>query len=491
MGLLISISNPGWLEFLPCAAVARDLETVYINPADDSAWTLEDDLSEMDASPFDWRLKTALKNQFPTDPDWKFHGDNQKSELSLRMEAAYASAPYSFITITDGYFLIPVFNDDIRDNYPYSSESKVHRNLRISSRGNEIVFREMYINYDADGYRFRLGNQVVSWGTADSINPTAYFSPNDFREFILKDDAEARFGIPSVSAMVFFDEFTTELLFAPVHVPPALPSTGHLWAIKTVETRFPGFKNIPVELGTPEERSVSSRNFGYGGRISTTLSGVDASLSAYHGPDKDQLFVPFSITIQENQPVLFMQPESFVVDYMGFDVALTHGDFVFQMEGAFSPNRRGIVSQNSGIPPYDTRNSRFYACSIGFNYFIPMHHLISGHAGESLFTAEWYLSRYDDNDINRPLFSDFLTLRYQDGFFDDRLKVSMTQLLAARHKGMVWWPKIGYDFHNGFEMELAYLAIYGRGSGDFSRDSLFYYYRDNDFIMLNFWYKIP
>ena len=161
------------------------------------------------------------------------------------------------------------------------------------------------------------------------------------------------------------------------------------------------------------------------------------------------------------------------------------------MEGAFSPNRRGIIRQNSGLPPYDTRKSRFYVGSFGLNYFIPLYNLIPGHTGDSLFTAEWYFSRYDDNDISRPLFSDFLVLRYQDGFLDNRLKVSMTQLVAARDKGLVWWPKLTYDFQNGFEMELAYINIYGRGTGDLRRDSLFYYYRDNDFIMLNFRYKMP
>ncbi len=474
------------------------------NPETDDALGFEDDWEnaftqtggiQSDAMPFSWRLNTALKNHFPTEPDLTFRDVNQKTELSLGLEISWAKAPYSFVAVTDGYFLIPLFNDDIRKHRSYSAETTIHRNLRISSRSHEIVFRELYINRDAGGYRLRIGNQLYRWGTADFINPTAYASPMDFREFMFKEDAESRFGIPSVSAMVFFDEFTTELFFTPIHTPPALPPSGHTWAIKTIGIRLPGIKNIPVELGNPEKLSVSHRNFGYGGRVSTTRFGIDAALSFYHGPDKDQLFVPHSISFQENQPVLFMQPESFVADYLGFDAAVTYGDFVFQAEGAFSPNRRGIVRQNSGVPyelefPYDTRKSRFYAGSIGFNYFIPLHNWIAGHTGESLFTAEWYLSGYDANDISRPLLSDFLTLRYQDSYFDDRLTLSITQLIGARNRGLVWWPKVGYKFHNGLEMELAYISIYGRGTGDFGKDSLFYYYRDNDFIMINFRYNI-
>jgi hypothetical protein len=447
------------------------------------------------AMPLSWRLNTELKNYFPAEPDLQFRDADQKTEVMVGLDFSWAAAPYSLVTVAESYFLVPFFNEDIREDYAYSTETTLHRNLRITSRSSEIVLRELYIHRDGEHHRLRLGNQVFSWGTADFINPTAYVNPMDFREFIFMEEARSRFGIPSASAMFFLDEFTAELLFVPVHVPPALPSTGHVWAIKSIDTGFPVINNISVDLGDSDKLSVSGRNVGFGGRVSTTRLGVDASLSFYHGPDKDQLFVPYSVRVQENQPVLLMQPHSFISDYMGFDVALTHGDFVVQMEGAFSPNRRGIVRQNPDIPyelkfPYDTRKARFYAFSIGFNYFLPLHDIIAGHSGESLFTAEWYQAGYDADDISRPLFSDFLSLRYQDSYFDDRLKLSFTQLIAARNRGLIWWPKIGYNFHMGLKVELAYISIYGRGTGDFSRDSLFYHYRDNDFIMLTFRYDI-
>ncbi len=438
--------------------------------------------------PFSWRLKTALRNYIRTDRDLHFRDANKKNEVRLRLDTTWGTPPYYFFAVSDAYFFPTFLHEEIGDEHPYSPESRVYRNLRVTTRASELVFRQMYFNWDLNRYRMRVGNQLFLWGTADFMNSTAYFNPPDLRELIFRPQDENRFGVPAASAMLFFDAFTLELVFVPLHVPSALPSTGHFWAVERIEDEY------PLVFAEPEELPVDSRNFGYGGRLSATRSGIDFAFSAYHGPDREQLLVPYSIVIEENQPIsLLIQPKSFLVNYVGADMALTRGDFVFQLEAAVSPNKRGIVRQDIRRPqdltlPYDTRKSRFFCYTVGFNYFIPMQDFISGHAGESLFTVEWYQARYDDAQINRPLLTDFLTMRFQDSFFDTRLRASLTYLLEVRNNGFVWWPQLGYDFKNGFEVEVAYIAIHGKGEGDVNRDSLFYYFKNNDFIMVNFRY---
>lgn len=438
--------------------------------------------------PFSWRLQTALRNHISTDRDLQFRDASKKNEVRLRLETTWGAPPYYFFAVSDTYFFPTFLHEEIGNDHPYSPESKVFRNLRVTTRASELVFREMYANYDLSRSRIRVGNQLFLWGTADFMNSTAYFNPSDLRELIFRPQDENRFGVPSASAMLFFDAFTVELVFVPFHVPPALPSTGHFWAVKQIADEY------PLVFGQPEELSTGSRNFGYGGRVSATRSGIDFAFSAYHGPDRDQLMVPYATVIEEGQPIaLFIQPKSFLVDYVGVDMAFARGDFVFQVEAAFSPNKRGLVGQDNRRPqdltfPYDTRRAGYYSYTLGFNYFIPMYNFIAGHTGESLFTVEWYQAGYDDDEISRPLLTDFLTIRLQDSFFDDRIRMSLTQLLETRNNGAVWWPRLGYDFKNGFEMEIAYIAIYGKGGGDVNRDSLFYYFKNNDFIMVNFRY---
>ncbi len=457
----------------------------------DDDWELafdQDVAGETNGLPFTWRLETGLRNHIQTDRDLHFREANKKNEVSLRLETTWGATPSYFFAATDAYFFPTFLHEEIGDDHPYSPESKTYRNLRITTRDSELVFREMYVNQDLNRYRIRIGNQLFPWGTADFMNSTAYLNPSDLRELIFRPQDENRFGVPAASAMLFLDAFTAELVFVPFHVPSALPSTGHFWAVKRLDDEY------PVIFDEPEELPANSRNFGYGGRATATRSGIDFSFSAYHGPDREQLLVPVSTVVEENQPIsVFIAPKSYRVDFIGADLAFTRGDFVFQAEGVFSPNKRGLVRQDTRRPqeltfPYETRRSRYYAYSLGFNYFIPMQRLLANHAGESLLTVEWYQAGYDDEALYRPVVTDFLTLRYQDSFFDDRFKVSLTQLLETRYSGSVWWPRVGYDFKNGFEIELGYVEIHGRKQEGVGRDPLFYYFKNNDFIMVNLRY---
>jgi len=102
---------------------------------------------------------------------------------------------------------------------------------------------------------------------------------------------------------------------------------------------------------------------------------------------------------------------------------------------------------------------------------------------------EWYQAKYFDDAIFPPFITDFLTSRLQDNYFDDRIHISLTNVVETRRSGIIWWPEVDYDFQNGFKVELGYVSIDGTGKGDVDDDSIFYYYRDNDFIMVNFRYE--
>jgi len=241
----------------------------------------------------------------------------------------------------------------------------------------------------------------------------------------------------------------------------------------------------------------NSENFGYGARIASTYQGIDFSFSGYHGPDNDSVLVPLRTVLEENQIVsVLAQSQYFIVDYVGFDFSMSYSDFVFQIEAAYSPNKSGFINQDTDQPqemefPFKTEKTDYLAYSIGFNYFFPLQKYLDGHAGETLFTFEWYQAQYFKDYINPPLITDFFTARFQDSYFDDRIKVSLTGIIETRNGGRILWPQIGYDFLNGFEIELGYIDINGHGEANINEDSLFYYFKDNDFIMVNFRYAYP
>lgn len=461
-------------------------------PEFDSDWSMEEDFAMAEEAPeLTWRLNTAFENLFNLEQDDHFQDAYEKNELSARLDLTYGTSLTYVKSITDVYMLPTFINDDIGDAYFYVSESNVARNLRLSSRESEMIFRELYLNLPLESGHIRFGNQIYPWGTADAVNATAYINPRDLRELLFIDEDEQKLGVPSISGMYFFDSFTMELVWVPIHVATVIPPTGHFWAVDRVED------NYPVFFDDSEPMSVASENMGYAARLSSSYRGMDFSFSGYHGPDTEPVFRPFATVLEPNQPLgIRIKPYYDVVDYLGFDFSTSWGDFVFQVEGAYSPNKSGFVLQDTEDPtalefPFTVKQSDYYAYSAGFNYFIPMHRLIEGHAGDSLFTMEWYQARYRKAALNDPILSDFLTFRYQDDFFDKRIHIEISTIFETRDGGLIFWPQAAYDFQNGFKLGLEYAAINGDGRGNWETDSLFYYYRSNDFIMLTLEYAYP
>lgn len=460
----------------------------------DEDWdaAFDDNESSAASTPaFTWRFESAFENIIHTDRKRHFKDAWEKNEISALFEFQYGDADDYLFSQTGLYFFPTFISDTAGEEYVYSSESKTYRNLRISSDASEVIFRELYYNWSRKKFRVRVGNQIIGWGTADFLNSTSYFNPSDLRELLFKDEDQVALGVPSVSGLFFLKGFTVETVFVPVHTAAVFPETGNFWAVKKVEDEY------PVIFGDANPMDANSKNFGYGARLASTYKGIDFSFSGYHGPDKDPVLLPSGTVLIENQTVsVLVQPEYFIVDYVGFDSAFTYEDFVFQVEAAYSPNKSGFVRQDTTRPqdltfPYDTRKTDYLSYSIGVNYFIPLRKLLPGHAGESLFTLEWYQAGYFDDDIEEPQITDFLTCRFQDTYFGDRISVSMTGIVETRNNGVVLWPQIGYDFLNGFAVEVGYVAIDGHGEGDYQKDSIFYYYKDNDFIMVNIRYAFP
>lgn len=478
----------------PANAVAADSQpaSIYAQASGEDEWALDNDFSVTDDSPdLTWSVDAAFENFFNTREDLDFEDAWKKQEVATHLDVKYGSSDRYLKTVTDLYFFPTFLNDDIGDDYSYSPESRTYRNLRISTEDSEVIFREFYYNWLFDNYRLRIGNQVYAWGTADGLNSTAYLNPVDLRELLLKDEDEFRLGVPSASGMIFFSDFTLQLVFVPIHTAAAIPSTGHFWSVKEVDGQY------PVYWDRPEPMDIEAENFGYAARLSSTWKGVDFSVSGYHGPDNDMTLLPTRTVLIPGRSIgIEVEPRSYVVDYVGADFSAPCGDLVFNAEAAYSPNKHGIVEQNTDQPqtldfPYDTRETDYLSYSVGFNYFIPLQKLIPGHAGDSLFTLEWYQAAYFDDAIEEPNITDLLSFQFQDSYFDKKVKVWLTTIFETRRGGVIVWPRLGYDFQNGFEAELGWVGINGKGEGDYDEDALFYYYRDNDLITFELSYAFP
>ncbi|MDO9515707.1 MAG: SPOR domain-containing protein [Syntrophales bacterium] len=418
-----------------------------------------------------------------------FKDKNKKNEIRNRLQMRYGTENLYLFSVSNVYLFQTYLNKGADDHYRYAKDQKVSRNLRLSSQEAELSFDELYLNYGRGNFRLRAGNQIYGWGTADAFNPTSYFNPSDMREILFRDDDENKVGVPSLSGMFFLGDYTLEAVFVPVHIPTIMAPEGNFWAL-SIDSFL-----LPIVFDEPERLGADIDNVGYGTRLSTSAGGVDISVSGYHGPDKGPLFLPYKVIFQGTTPVAVqLRPQTSIVTMFGFDLSAALGDFVVQLEAAYSPDKAGIVEQSvTGLMgltiPFETDKVRYVSYAAGFNYFIPLSRLIEGHTGDTVFTFEWFQSRYLEGGVYSPSITDIVSCKLEDSYFDGRVKMTVKGVFDTKHGGKVFWPEIGYDFQNGFLVEVGYAAIWGDRGSSWESDSIFYYFRDNDVLMAKIRYK--
>jgi len=424
-----------------------------------------------------------VESLFSTRDNQDFGEANKKNELRGRLEMRIGPDNLYLFAVSDLYLSLVYLNEEGRDDYVYSGDRTVARNLRMSSRESEVRFDELYLNYGEGNYRIRVGNQIYGWGTADAFNSTAYFNPYDLRELLFKDDDENRLGVPSVSGMFFLEDSTLEVVFVPVHVPMVIAPEGNFWSV-VIDDYF-----YPIKIDEPRGMPVTGRNCGIGTRLSQSIMGLDFSFSLYRGPDQEPVFIPRRTILAPGEPMtVLVEPQYYTVNMVGVDFTTTLGDFVIQTEAAYSPDKRGLVKQDlkdyENLKfPFEVRKSNYLSYAMGFNYFIPLRRIFEQHEGESVFTFEWAQARYFDDDLYVPFLTDLITCRYEDSFFGGRVNTKLTGIFETRNGGAIFWPEVGYDFQNGWTIHLSYAGIRGRGPLGIENNSLFYYFEDNDMVM--------
>lgn len=426
---------------------------------------------------------TELEAYYNTSGDQSFSEALKKTELRTRVELRVGRDDRYLFMATDLY-LQPSFLNGGPNEYRYADEPTTLRNLGISGDRYEWSFNELFLNVTLSPVRLRLGNQLYNWGTADVINPTDYFNPYDFREFFFRDDDEFNLGVPSLSALFPADAVTVETVASFVQIPTRFAPRGNFWSIDTLQD------GLLIAFDETDGMDVSWDNLGFAARVTATVSGTDFSFSIYRGPDREPTFVPQKLEVAPGKPITVHVASQYnLIHMIGMDISKAVGDFVFQIEAAYSPDRVSFVEQplNTLSFPFETKESAFLSYATGFNYFVPLDRLFDSHTGEAVFTLDWFQSHYFDDTLYGASLTDLLTLKFEDNFLDGRLFLSITTMFETRNGGRLYWPKIKYDFQNGFSAELGYAAIDGQYDGQLIAP-LFYHFRDNDIIMLRFRY---
>lgn len=194
-----------------------------------------------------------------------------------------------------------------------SDALKVEGGVLVGMRGNhgEVRLPEAVWQHRWSWLDLRVGQQRITWGKADGINPTDFFTPHDYT-VLLPMEADQRLSVPAVRADAALSEsLTLSLVTQPIFIDSKLPSLPGM----SIGTRNPG--DFAPQVGV---------------RLASAGDSLDWSVSAFHGYLKQPLLDGTFMT-GATEPTLFWQYPR--LDAVGADIAHNFGKFGFRAEVAW------------------------------------------------------------------------------------------------------------------------------------------------------------
>jgi hypothetical protein len=177
---------------------------------------------------------------------------------------------------------------------------------RISSPDNyqgrfEPVLRDAYVSGRTGSVLWKVGNQLISWGSMDILSPADIIAPQDNRRGIFADNEQSRIAIPAVNATWVHDRLAWQFLVLPFFVANQQALYGSDFA--PLRQGSPLNDELPIDLlvssfdpsieddingalrqtRRPEELA---RNVQPATRFTSSYGGMDVSAGYFYGFDR-------------------------------------------------------------------------------------------------------------------------------------------------------------------------------------------------------------
>lgn len=220
-----------------------------------------------------------------------------------------------------------VFVNQLRWSYSslYSDISTAPKDAAKDTR--EIFLGDNYFNYKASSWVLQTGYQEVAWGEAFGFNYADIVNPKDAKETFYSDYSESRLPLFLVNYKYFFSSGSIQLIYSP-------------------EPRFS--KNLPINVYAgelarnftlnldKEENPKFFKEHEYGGKISASFWGLDASLFYFTYLDREASYELTSATLSS----IDLQEKHSRINSSGLSLAKTLFDnFVFRTDVVYTQDK--------------------------------------------------------------------------------------------------------------------------------------------------------
>jgi len=375
------------------------------------------------------------------------------------------------------------------DKYHYFSEIRikglgipnVNQSLDLQKPEKDMVFRwglefrEAYL----DLYQFifknldiRIGRQIITWGTADKLNPTSNISPDDLEDIF---NFGEQLGTNAIKASYYWGDVTFTGIFIPIFTPAVLPYGNFSNALSTQMDLPDGMtvRDLSDNIVLPGTKVSESSQYAF--KAAFSLFDYDISLSYYNGRDDLPIAKKVTISPIDLAGTVDIKTELFYpkIQVVGGDFAGTIGSIGVWGEGAlffsekveldtFIPTSVGLLSEKTLILDDKPYFKYVLGCDYTFN--------------SGLYLNIQYIHGFMHE--RGSMLNDYLVFRFEKKFLNDELKiVPFGAVLTVNdwndienNYGLVLGPfELIYYPSDNVELTLGAYILEGKGSNMFSQ----------------------
>lgn len=169
----------------------------------------------------------------------------------------------------------------------YASNSSRYGDPVRTRDTQDLILRDLYIQYKNGPITLKLGNQQVVWGEAFGFYYADLINPKDFRDFGIGPLERNRLHTPMINMKWNFNENIFQFLYV---VKPFFNKTPNIGS----DFAFPFAKFFAPDTFTfTDERTlpIANKNAEYGGRFSPDIQGMDLSLLYFNYFDRAPVYI--------------------------------------------------------------------------------------------------------------------------------------------------------------------------------------------------------
>ncbi|MDO4789844.1 MAG: hypothetical protein Q3998_02645 [Porphyromonas sp.] len=290
--------------------------------------------------------------------------------------------------------------------------------------GSEL--REAYLDHREENWGFRIGRQLVIWGSADGVRITDLVSPMDMTEFLAQDYDNIRMPVNALRFFLFNSKMKFEVVLVPTFQGYILPtSPDNPWNIFSK-----GAGNPIIWDDSKSKPAFKFSNIEYGGRVCFTLPGIDFSLAGLHTWNK----IPV-LSYKPSPQGIVISPEFYRMGFIGGDFSKPLGQFVLRGETAFNFDKHFSYHPKAEAVPQKGFNTVNWL--LGLDWYAPNEWTIMAQlSSESIFKYE--------KQISQSRHSSLLTFNVSKRLFGSTLQLSNFTYFDLNHKG--WFSRFIADY---------------------------------------------